>query len=275
MFSTYYNRRQFLQRSSIISLASTVPAFLSRTVCAAEPSRNGHILVVIQLSGGNDGINTIVPYADEGYAKHRDALRLSTDRLIKLNDHVGLHPAVRPAADLLEDGRLAVVQGVGYPNPSRSHDVSMATWQTARFDPEDQKTFGWIGRAMDGRIAPTDGSPHSMLLGSDDPPIALCGRRCTSVSLAHLDDLKMNPGAKIFNPSPSDTDGDLLAFARRATLDARSAADLIDEVAKNSIGDAIFYPDTGLASRLKSIAQLIKADIPAPVYYAIQPGYDT
>ena len=117
MIRAHFNRREFLKRSSLIAMAPTAPAFLARTVHAAKPNNDGHILVVIQLSGGNDGINTVVPYADEGYAKHRDKLRLQTDRLIKMNDQAGLHPALRPAADLFEDGRLAIVQGVGYPNP--------------------------------------------------------------------------------------------------------------------------------------------------------------
>jgi len=275
MLRAHFNRRQLLQRSALIALAPTVPTFLSRTVRAMEPHNDGRILVVIQLSGGNDGINTVVPFADEGYAQHRDKLRLSTSRLIKVNEQVGLHPALRPAADLLEDGRLAIVQGVGYPNPNRSHDVSMAIWQTARFDPAEHKTFGWIGRAMDGHSAPADGSPHSILLGDENPPITLRGRRSTSVSLAHLNDLKLNSGTELFRTPVADSDNDLLAFARRASLDARSTADLIDEVAKNSTTDGSSYPKTGLAGRLKSIAQLIKADFATPVYYAIQSGYDT
>lgn len=275
MLHAHFNRRKFLQRSSLIAMAPTVPAFLSRTVHAAKPNNDGRILVVIQLSGGNDGINTVVPFADEGYTKHRDKLRIQTDRLIKVNDQVGLHPALRPAADLLEDGRLAIVQGVGYPNPNRSHDVSMAIWQTARFDPTEHKTFGWIGRAMDGQATPADGSPHSILLGNENPPISLRGRRSTSVSLAHLDDLKLKAGTSFFGTPAKNTDNDLLAFARRASLDALATADLIDEVAKNSTGDNSSYPKTELAGRLKSIAQLIKADFSTPVYYAIQSGYDT
>ena len=270
-----FNRRQLLRCASMIAMAPTVPAFLSRMVRAAQPNHNGRILVVIQLSGGNDGINTVVPFADEGYAKYRDKLRLSANELIKVNDHIGLHPGLRSAADLLEDGRLAIVQGVGYPNPNRSHDVSMAIWQTARFDPAEHKTFGWIGRAMDGRSARSDGAPDSILLGDENPPIALRGRRSTSISLAHLNDLKAKPGATFSTALPGDADHDLLAFTRRAALDAKSTAELIDEVAKKSASDASAYPSTELAGRLKSIAQLVKADFLTPVYYAIQPGYDT
>src|SRR5690349_6330900 len=114
-----FSRREFLRASTLVALAPTVPGFLARTARAASPERDGRILVVIQMDGGNDGINTVVPFKDEGYAKHRRVLRLPSDRLQKVTREVGLHPAMGGAAKLLEDGRLAVVQGVGYPNPSR------------------------------------------------------------------------------------------------------------------------------------------------------------
>jgi uncharacterized protein (DUF1501 family) len=106
-----YSRRDFLRTSvsssTLIALAPTVPEFLAQTARAAEPRRDSRILVVVELGGGNDGINTIVPFADEGYAKHRKVLRLPTDRLLKINKEVGLHPDMTDAAKLLEDGRLA------------------------------------------------------------------------------------------------------------------------------------------------------------------------
>ena len=104
---------------------------------------------MIQLDGGNDGINTVVPFGDEGYAKHRKSLKLEPSRLIKVSDGVGLHPAMGEAGKLLESGRLALVPGVGYPNPNRSHFESMAIWQTARLDPEEHAGPGWIGRSLD------------------------------------------------------------------------------------------------------------------------------
>ncbi len=127
-----FSRRQFLERSSLLALAPTVPTFLAQTVPAAvKPDRDNRVLVVIQLDGGNDGINTVVPYADEAYAQNRKELRIRTDKLIKVNDQVGLHPAMKAAAELLDDGQLAIVQAVGYPNPNRSHFRSMAIWHTA------------------------------------------------------------------------------------------------------------------------------------------------
>src|SRR6266568_2809387 len=119
-----FTRRRFLktslQASSLVALAPTIPGFLAQTARAAEPLRDGRVLVVIQLDGGNDGINTVVPFADEGYAKHRTVLRLPTDRLVKINDKVGLHPALADLGKLLEDGQLAIVQGVSYPKSARA-----------------------------------------------------------------------------------------------------------------------------------------------------------
>src|ERR1051326_2608903 len=142
-----FSRRAFLRTSTLVALAPSVPEFLARTARAAAPTRDSRILVVIQMDGGNDGVNTVVPFADEGYTRCRRALRLPKEQLVKVNDSVGLHPAMGDAGKLLEGGRLAILQAVGYPNPSRSHFESMAIWHTARFDPEDRGGLGWIGHA--------------------------------------------------------------------------------------------------------------------------------
>ena len=128
------SRRDFFRTLPLISLAPTVPGFIAKLARAATAERDGRILVVIQLDGGNDGLNTVVPYGDEAYAKNRTSLKLAKDRLIKVSDGIGLHQAMGQAGKLLESGRLGIVPGVGYPNPSRSHFVSMAIWQTARLD---------------------------------------------------------------------------------------------------------------------------------------------
>src|SRR5262249_20901214 len=154
----------FLQASTLVALAPTVPGFLARTARAAEPDRDGRILVVVQLDGGNDGINTVVPFADDGYAKHRKVLRLGRETLIKVNDKVGLHPSLTGAGKLLAGGRLAVVQGVGSPTPNRSHFESMAIWPSARLDPDERHGLGWLGRALDGRERREPGTPESVFV---------------------------------------------------------------------------------------------------------------
>ena len=184
------SRRDFLETSlrgsSLIALTPAVPSFLAQTARAAEPDRQGRVLVVIQLDGGNDGINTVVPFADDGYARHRRALRLPTKELIKINDTLALHPAMRDAARLLESGRLAVVPGVGYPNPDRSHFRSMAIWQTARPDPDGHDESGWLGRGLDGG---TQEKSAAVFVGPGAPPLAIRGRRSIASTLEKIEDL--------------------------------------------------------------------------------------
>ena len=146
-------RREMLINSfksaTLVAMGPTVPTFLAQTARAAEPRQDGRVLVVIQLDGGNDAINTLVPFDDEGYARNRKSLRLPEKRLIRVNGRVGLHPALSGLAKLLENGHLALVPGVGYPNPNRSHFESMSIWQTARLDLEEHGGPGWIGRSFD------------------------------------------------------------------------------------------------------------------------------
>jgi uncharacterized protein (DUF1501 family) len=266
------SRRDFLGRSALVALAPTVPLFLARSVRAAVPDRDGRVLVVVELNGGNDGINTVVPFKDEGYLKHRKALRLPENRLLKINDQTALHPALSDAAKLLESKRLTIVQGVGYPNPNRSHAQSMAIWQTARFDPEEHIGHGWLGRALDaGR--PTAAS--SLFVGTTALPIALRGRRSVASALSRLEDFHLTgDAATVRTMASAATTDDLTAFVHRGFLDAYMTCDRLTEAARVKDGSAT-YPATGLAERLKLVARLLKADFAARVYYTTQRGYDT
>ena len=142
-----FNRRQFLTHtlkgSSLVALSSLVPQFVSRTAQAAAPGKDT-ILVVLEMTGGNDGLNTVIPYADDLYHKARPTLRQTKDVVIRLDDHVGLHSGMQGFRPLWEKGQLAVVQGVGYPNPERSHFEAMDTWQSGRYQ-GNRKPAGWAG----------------------------------------------------------------------------------------------------------------------------------
>ncbi len=231
--------------------------------------RDGRVLVVVELNGGNDGINTVVPFADEGYAKHRKALRLATDRLVRINDHVGLHPSLQDFGKLLEAGQFVIAQGVGYPNPSRSHFQSMATWHTARLDPEEHKGPGWLGRALDGA-----GNGASILIGSDPPPVAIRGRHSIASAIDRIEDFTLDGAANSGNAlealSPAD---DAAAFVQRSMLDAYATAGLVQQLARGM--DSVRYPQSGLASRLRLIARLMKGGLASRVFYTLQSGYDT
>jgi uncharacterized protein (DUF1501 family) len=263
------SRRDFLGRSALVALAPTVPLFLARSLRAAAPRRDDRVLIVIQLEGGNDGINTVVPFKDEGYQKHRQVLRLPQKQLLRINDQLALHPALGAAMKLLESKRLTIVQGVGYPNPNRSHDTSMAIWQTARFDPEEHNGHGWLGRALDTKAAP------SLFVGVSAVPTALRGRRSAASALSRLDELQLAPDAAAVRAmaTPAGRE-DLASFVHRSFLDAYTTSDRLAEVAREGEGDGS-YPQTGLARRLQMIARLLKTGLPARVYYTSQGGYDT
>jgi uncharacterized protein (DUF1501 family) len=268
-----FTRRDFLKSSTLFALAPTVPGFLAATARAARAERDGRILVVIQLDGGNDGINTVVPYADPGYARYRQALRLPKDRLVKVNDHVALHPSLADAGKLLESGRLAIVQGVNYPNPNRSHFRSMAIWHSARLDPEEHGGLGWLGRALDQD--PKAGAAGALLVGSGQPPVALRGRRSVASALDRPEDFALAAGADprkaLAAMEPKD---DLTAFVQRSMLDAYATADRLAAVAQaKDTGPR--YPDTGLGNRLEMVARLLKANFGTRVYYTTQGSYDT
>jgi uncharacterized protein (DUF1501 family) len=269
-----YTRRDFLKTSTLFALAPTVPGFLAQTARATRAERDGRVLVVIQLDGGNDGINTVVPFADEGYAQHRKILRLKKDRLIKIDTTVGLHPALADAGKLLEAGRLAIVQGVSYPNPSRSHFRSMAIWHSARLDPEEHGGIGWLGRALDQdrrRVGPAT----ALLVGSGTPPVAIRGRRAVASALEKAEDFALATGADPRSMIPvQEPADDLTAFVQRSMLDAYATADRLAQVAGAADAGAR-YPGTELGKRLRLIARLLKVGFGARVYYTLQPGYDT
>jgi uncharacterized protein (DUF1501 family) len=278
-------RRDFvragLQTSTLLALAPTVPSFLAQTARAVQPQRDSRVLVVIQLDGGNDGINTIVSFTDEGYGKYRKALQLPGDQLLKISSDLALHPAMREAAQLLESDRLAIVQGAGYPNPSRSHFKSMAIWHSANvnlprkedYDAESNAIYGWIGQALDGGRKPEDGSAAATFIGSGSLPAALRSRRSIASALTRPEDsvlhLKTRPTL-----APGDGGTDLAAFVRRSTLDAYATSERMVEVLRARDAGAA-YPATGLADRLRVIARLIKGGVGTRVFYTSQNGYDT
>jgi uncharacterized protein (DUF1501 family) len=264
-------RRDLLRGTGFLSLSPIVPVFLERTAQAVGPEQNGRVLVVLQLDGGNDGINTVVPFGDPAYAECRRELRLPTDKLFKIGDGLGLHPSMRAAADLLESGRLAIVQGVGYPNPSRSHFESMSIWQTARSGRPGVEAHGWLGRALDR--APQENGPAAVFVGDQNLPLALFARRATSASFADASDLVLTlpPPAG----SSADSGDDLAAFVNRTVTSAYATAGEIEAASARGRDRSTRYPETQLAKRLELVARSIKAGSTARVFYVIQPGYDS
>lgn len=268
-------RRRFLQRSfaaaPLIALAPAVPSFLAASTREEKDRSSDHILVIVELAGGNDGINTVVPFADEGYARARKILRLPQRSLIRLNDEIGLHPAMAPLARTWESSQLAIVQGVGYPNPSRSHFESQAVWHTARRAPVDHQGVGWLGRTLDGDIKR---QAPAVFIGQGPVPVALRGRLSSSISLDRPADCRFAaelPGRGLAEQISRKRQGDdLLNFARRTALDAYKISDFfhIDAQGQSKEG----YPTSNLGRRLQLVARMIKSGLKASTYYVVHGG---
>jgi uncharacterized protein (DUF1501 family) len=211
-------------------------------------------------------------------------LHLSTDRLLRINPEIGLHPAMGDAAKLLEDGRLAIVQGVGYPNPNRSHFKSMAIWHTANvnlpredaLDLQTNASLGWIGRALDEGRKPADGSPAAQFIGSGSLPLALRSQRSVASAITRPEDsvLMLKAGASHTVMTQSTLGEDLAGFVRRSTLDAYATSERTAQVLRAEDKGAR-YPATELAGRLRVLARLIKGGGGTRVFYTTHEYYDT
>ena len=221
------SRRRFLQTTSLLSLSPVLPTLLANTARAAAAAPDQRVLVVIQLDGGNDGLNTVVPYADDAYGRARVKLRLEAAKLHKLDDCVALHSSMRAAKDLFDDGRLSIVQNVGYPNPDRSHFRSMAIWQTARCDAEQQAGYGWLGSALDQTIVQRGAAApaNAIFIGEHETPVALWGRRSAATSLSKAEDLRLALDAKPPAAAGTEPQSSLEEFVSTQTLSAYAAAD--------------------------------------------------
>ncbi len=269
-----FDRRSFLKSSSLVALSPNVPAFLKQTLAETKAEHDEPILVVVELSGGNDGLNTVVPFGDDQYQKNRNKLRLPEKQLHKIADGIGLHPSMKPMAKLFEQKRLSIIQGVGYPNPNRSHDVSMSIWQTARLDKAEHRSFGWLGRAIDALPQPRQNAPAGMLIGRGDLPRALCSRKSVTTSMAALSDLMIEK-PKRMKMMQQKQSNDLSKFVEQTETNAFATAELLSEISRRQKASKVRYPSTRLASHLQLISQLIQADLGTRVYYTVQPGYDT
>jgi uncharacterized protein (DUF1501 family) len=284
-------RREFLKTSvatgGLVSWGLSVPTFLSRTALAApfadKKGAKDTILVVIQLTGGNDGLNTVVPFADPEYAKLRPTLKLPTNQLKKVNDQIGLHPSLEGLAKLLQDQALCIVQGVGYPNPNQSHFRSMDIWQAA--STAETLSEGWLGRALKQLPAP----PAFHIAGSNEiSPLALAGAPVRVPSIASLEDFQLRTAnssgtlekqeqqalmQQAARTKTSKSPG-LLDFVQRTAVNTYASSNRLQEIGKN-YQPKTPYPNSPLANHLKLAAQLIDADLGARIFYVSIDGFDT
>jgi len=299
-------RRAFLRTSLLgAALSWTIPVFLERTFMtlnaqAADSSiqaltgKDHPILVVLQLAGGNDGLNTVIPFEDDLYFKARPTLAIPKTDVLTLDGLVGLNPSLAPLKNLYDGGNLAIIQGVGYPNPNRSHFRSTEIWQTAS-DARQNLTKGWIGRYFDNCCAGAD--PTVGVVLGDQLPEAFNAANPTGVAIGRPGNLGFDrendpdearlfaelnglepasmSGDSIGNLSgPSKSGMSALEYLQRTALDAQVSTDKIKQVLKGTKNEAS-YPKSQLANSLSLISRLIAGGLPTRVYYASQGGYDT
>lgn len=323
---TLQTRRGFL-RSSVLGAAAawTLPAFLDRTFFALDAQaadsatqivtgKDGPILIVLQQAGGNDGLNMVAPWADDAYHRARPTIGLKADKVLRLSDYCGLHPNLTALKGLYDEGHLAVIQGVGYPNPNRSHFRSTEIWQTAS-DSNQNKPYGWLGAYFDSCC---QGAPPTVGVSiGGTTPQAFASPHPTGVSFANPEQYRWidkepprgtMSAAEFFYRQLNQPDDDLTApaaaagaggaedsagssigaiggssgghdmssldFLERTALDAQMSSDQILAIARKS-KPAVGYPRSGLGDSLGLVARMIAGGLPTRVYYVSHGGYDT
>jgi uncharacterized protein (DUF1501 family) len=311
---TLKTRREFLRGTILTGAFSwTVPAFLANTFSALQAEAadrstqvatggDSTILVVLQMAGGNDGLNTVVPHGNDFYYKARPRINIPTAQVLKLTDQIGLHPGLSGFKSLYDAGQLAIIQGVGYPNPNRSHFRSTEIWQTAS-DSEKFDNYGWLGRYFDNTCGGCD--PTVAINVGRQMPQAFNAKNPKGIAVDNpqnyrfisserggangQDDMMEHSFREMNEPDAADNSGGSIAaiggpstaatgssldFLERTALDAQISSDRIRAVSSRTENKAT-YPASQLGNSLKLVARLIGGGLPTRVFYVSQGGYDT
>jgi len=307
-------RREFLRTTVLGSaMAWTVPTFLANTFTALHSAaadkatqivtgKDSPILVVLQMAGGNDGLNTVVPFANDHYRKARPQVGIKSEKVLKLNDALGLHPALVGFKSLYDAGQLGVIQGVGYPNPNRSHFRSTDIWMTAS-DANRYEKQGWIGRYFDSNCDGCD--PTVGLAVGRQMPLAFAAKEPKGVAVENPSNYRFQGKSPVEQGEMDTTEesyrklnlmdedpaassgasvggiagdpmhmGAPLDFIERTALDAQVSSEQIRAIA-SKVQNTATYPGTQLGNSLKLVAKLIGGGLPTRVFYVSQGGYDT
>ncbi|MBM4001352.1 MAG: DUF1501 domain-containing protein [Planctomycetes bacterium] len=289
--SPLFARRQFLKFGVAgVSVAGALPAFVRKTVAAVERQSDPHddrILVVVQLSGGNDGISTVVPYGDPAYAAARSSTRIDESSVLRIDEHVGLHPNLKELKGLYDEGRMAIVQGVSYPNPTRSHFEAMDIWNAGDLSGA-RRGSGWLGRALDQLVKQAD--PTAGVNVGNKVALAMVGERIKPVAFEDPDRYRWRGRStqydafKAFNGETPDAMPEKGADSKVGELDfllrvAHGADESSAAIRKAVTGyqTSASYPENNnrLAPGLRNIAAMIAGGLTTRVYYASLGGFDT
>ena len=283
------NRRDFMKNASRGGAGFALGGFMTRAygraeavgpMAAAALSQTDRVLVIIRLNGGNDGLNTLVNFESDAYYRARPAIHIKKGDALKLTDEQGLHPRLRGFKELYDEGQLMVVQGVGYPNPNRSHFRSTDIWMTAS-DADEFWTHGWLGRYLETQTAGLPDAMPEHPLAVDIGPVlslALLGKNgAMGIALRNPRQFVylVERGNKIIEdnqiPTPA---GYELDFVRRINFESlRYSAQVRDAAAQSE--NRVVYPNNSLADKLSLVTRLIAGGLNAKVYLVSQGGYDT
>ncbi len=286
-----FTRRDFLKRGSLfVSMGVTAPTFLTTTAralaaqddsCTTGPGAN-RILLVVQLGGGNDGLNTFVPYTDPTYYRVRPALAVPESDVLTISDSLGLNPALAPFKEMFDANQLSIVQGVGYPNPNRSHFRSTDIWTSA--NPETLEETGWLGRFLDAQCSGEDRRLRAVDIGTTVSRLFWTGQSIVpAISSIETFDLEADAefpddqsnqieALKLLNAGGSGRDYD--DYISRVAIDALATSDELKRIAA-SYASTIEYPQGEFADGLKTIAKIISGDLGTRVFHITKGGFDT
>ncbi|MFP4844379.1 DUF1501 domain-containing protein [Winogradskyella sp. PE311] len=267
------DRRKFLKDSALASSLFFVPSFVKAFESIATEKLGYKRLVIIQLAGGNDGLNTIIPHNNDLYYKARPRLAVTKD-IIKLNDDLGFHPSLAPLRSLFDNGELSIINNVGYPNPVRSHFRSMDIWQTASGSDEYLQS-GWLGRYLD-----THGKkPYNAIEMDEQLSLAMKGERFNGIATNDYKVLYNTSKDPYFkNVINHHNDAHLsehnLRYLYQTMIEAKSSAKYIYDTTKVKLSQQE-YPQNKFAKQLKNVAQFINSGLETKVFYTSLNGFDT
>ncbi|NOT76916.1 MAG: DUF1501 domain-containing protein [Cyclobacteriaceae bacterium] len=266
------SRRGFLKTSALITSGSLlIPQFL-KAMEAENVSDSEKILIIIQLSGGNDGLNTIIPYRNDVYYRMRPSIGITKEQALKGTDELGFNPAMSKFKELYDQGFVTVINNVGYPNPDRSHFRSMDIWQTASQSDEYLST-GWIGRYLDSNCEGC--GSHTAVEIDDSLSLALRGERVKGMAIKDPAKLYQATQSSFYKKvSENHADEPNVEYLYKTMAETVSNAAYIYDKSKIS-RSGLEYPNNEFAKRLKTIAELIQSGIKTKVYYASLTGFDT
>lgn len=270
----HFKRKEFLQIGSLATASVMLPKFLKAFEQKNMVPPGNKVMVVIQFSGGNDGLNTVIPITNDIYYKERPKLAIKKDKALSLTDEVGLNPALEAFKGLYDEGNLSILNNVGYPNPDRSHFRSMDIWHSAS-NSNDYVYTGWLGRYLDAQCKGCD-KPTQILEVDDVLSLALKGNEKNGLAFTDPRRLYSSSNESFYKDINAAHQGleETVDYLYKTMSETLSSANYIFQQSKKNPTSAA-YPATEMGKNLKTIASLIMSDINTKVYYLSLGSFDT